>query len=146
MRKVSVLAAVTGVLVAVLVAPASAAPSGKCALKPSRIHYSADVSEAKRENRFLCRHGLIDASGGPTGKGIAWMGLTNGHTPAARTRPAARAQLTAYRRLGLWDPNKIEYADDELIALRQFKQRYARGLIKPDGGWTQRRHKQSRRA
>ncbi|GAA4090516.1 hypothetical protein [Nonomuraea soli] len=146
MRKALALTAITSTLLTagtVLATPASA--SG-CRLDHNRIEYPSDPAVARKQNRFFCRYGIIDASGGLTRKGVAWLGLVNGHTPAARTELTAHGQLLAYRRLGLYDPNKIEYADDSLIASRQFKKWFAKGYIKPDGGWTKRGQAQSRKA
>lgn len=47
-------------------------------------------------------------------------------------------QLFGYRQLGLWSPGKVEYADAAKRALKQFTNRFARGYIGPDGGWTKR--------
>lgn len=49
---------------------------------------------------------------------------------------AAGDQLARLRETGWFNPNKIEYADDAVIALQQFKRWLDQGYIAPGGGWT----------
>ncbi|MFB6616854.1 hypothetical protein ACFCV9_22010 [Streptomyces sp. NPDC056367] len=45
-------------------------------------------------------------------------------------------ELARLRKAGWFNPNKIEYADDPVIALQQFKRWLDLGYIAGDGGWT----------
>lgn len=49
---------------------------------------------------------------------------------------AAGDQLARLRETGWFNPNKIEYADDAVIALQQFKRWLDQGYIARDGAWT----------
>ncbi|MFD7256421.1 hypothetical protein [Streptomyces sp. NPDC059874] len=49
---------------------------------------------------------------------------------------AASNELVRLRKAGWFNPNKIEYADDAVIALQQFKRWLDAGYIARDGGWT----------
>ncbi|WP_329376193.1 hypothetical protein OG625_01655 [Streptomyces sp. NBC_01351] len=49
---------------------------------------------------------------------------------------AASIELIRLRKAGWFNPNKIEYADDAVIALQQFKRWLDAGYIAPDGSWT----------
>ncbi|MEV7525118.1 hypothetical protein [Streptomyces sp. NPDC091371] len=49
---------------------------------------------------------------------------------------AAGDELVRLRKAGWFNPNKIEYADDAVIALQQFKRWLDAGYIARDGGWT----------
>ncbi|MFJ8014881.1 hypothetical protein [Streptomyces sp. NPDC096339] len=49
---------------------------------------------------------------------------------------AAGDELARLRKAGWFDPNKIEYADDPVIALQQFKRWLDLGYIANDGAWT----------
>ncbi|MFE2323034.1 hypothetical protein ACFXD5_03735 [Streptomyces sp. NPDC059385] len=49
---------------------------------------------------------------------------------------AAGNELARLRKAGWFNPNKIEYADDPVIALQQFKRWLDLGYIAGDGAWT----------
>ncbi|MGT2532202.1 hypothetical protein ACU4GG_37970 [Streptomyces nojiriensis] len=49
---------------------------------------------------------------------------------------AAGNELARLRKAGWFNPNKIEYADDPVIALQQFKRWLDLGYIANDGAWT----------
>ncbi|WP_143196778.1 hypothetical protein [Streptomyces sp. CB00455] len=49
---------------------------------------------------------------------------------------AASRELRRLRTTGWWNPNKIEYADDAVIALGQFKRWLDKDYVAPGGGWS----------
>ncbi|WP_433329251.1 hypothetical protein [Spirillospora sp. CA-294931] len=48
----------------------------------------------------------------------------------------ATKELRRLRATGWWNPNKIEYSDDPVTALKQFKYWLDKDYIAPDGGWS----------
>lgn len=140
MRKILAATIVAGALATggVALATGTASAAATCKHDPNKIEYSDSARIAAKQYKRWCRFGLIASDGGWTLKGRTWIDLRNGDTPKARTTKAVNAQLGKYRRLGLWNPNKIEYADSATHALAQFKSWYVKGYISLDGGWTKR--------
>lgn len=56
-------------------------------------------------------------------------------TPTLDTVKAGK-QLDKLRKSGKWNPNKIEYADDAVISLLQYKYWSEKGYIAKDGSWS----------
>ncbi|MEV0583785.1 hypothetical protein [Nonomuraea sp. NPDC050310] len=137
MKKTVTLLSLSGVLLAGgLPLTATPAAASACAFDPNKVEYADDARIARKQHAYYCRHRLISARGALTAKGAAWFDLRNGTTPPARTDRAAERQLRGYRDLGLWNPNRIEYADAPRPALRQFKSWFKKGYISPEGAWT----------
>lgn len=121
--------------VTLISAPAAAAV--RCAVTFDGVDYADDPQTARRQHAFYCRHRLINAKGVPTGKGRVWFRLRAGTTPPARSARRVARQLALYRRLGFWNPRKIEYADGRRAALAQFKTWFRQGYIAVNGGWSE---------
>ncbi|WP_438297412.1 hypothetical protein [Streptomyces sp. HUAS TT7] len=49
---------------------------------------------------------------------------------------AAGRELSRLQKTGWYNPNKIEYSDDPVISLQQFKRWLDKGYIARSGGWT----------
>ncbi|WP_157246348.1 hypothetical protein [Nonomuraea typhae] len=130
---------IAGSLVAgALVLSPGTATAAACAFDPNRVEYSDDAKIAKRQHRTYCIYRLIGRDGAFTAKGRAWIDLRNGAVRPAGTAGKAAAQLSRYRKLGLWNPNRIEYSDSPVRAVKQFTTWYAKGYIALSGGWTKR--------
>ncbi|MGW0735559.1 hypothetical protein [Streptomyces sp. NPDC002851] len=53
-----------------------------------------------------------------------------------KDRDAAMKELSRLQKTGWHNPNKIEYSDDPVTALQQFKRWLDKDYIAPNGGWT----------
>lgn len=138
-RTIITAALAAGALGALALFPGTAsAAKDKCAYDPNRVEYSDNSKVAKRQHRTYCKHDLIGRDGALTAKGRAWNDLRTGATPPARTEEQAGTQLYRYHKLGLWNPDKVEYAGGAARALQQFKNWHSREYLDVNGGWNKR--------
>ncbi|MFI6291842.1 hypothetical protein ACIBEJ_09680 [Nonomuraea sp. NPDC050790] len=138
-RTIITAALAAGALGALALFPASAAAAkDRCAFAPNRVEYSDNSKIAKRQHRTYCKNDLIGRDGSLTAKGRAWQNLRNGETAPAGSEEQAGTQLYRYHKLGLWNPDKVEYAGGAARALKQFKNWHSREYLDVKGGWNKR--------
>ncbi|MFI9554674.1 hypothetical protein [Nonomuraea endophytica] len=138
-RTIITAALAAGALGALTLFPGTAsAAKEKCAFAPNRVEYSDNSKVAKRQHRTYCKNELIGRDGALTAKGRAWNDLRNGSTHPPKSEEQAGTELYRYHKLGLWNPDKIEYAGSAARALKQFTNWYSKDYIDVDGSWTKR--------
>ncbi|GAA4068482.1 hypothetical protein [Nonomuraea soli] len=77
------------------------------------------------------------ASAAASASGAAGQAIEDLKIKLTENRDQAQQELERLRQAGVYDPNKVEYSDDPVTALKQVKERLEQGLVDLQGNLTE---------